>query len=113
MSNKIKIVFLGNCASAPTSLRNLTSVLINYNGQGYLFDCPENTQQQIMKSKLSAMKINDIFVMFIIVCITKRINAVIPETRCMLQSLNEIYSSIYFKYYFSIRLVLFRSSKTS
>ena len=62
MSNKIKIVFLGNCASAPTSLRNLTSVLINYNGQGYLFDCPENTQQQIMKSKLSAMKINDIFI---------------------------------------------------
>lgn len=62
MSNKIKIVFLGNSASAPTSLRNLTSVLINYNGQGYLFDCPENTQQQIMKSKQSAMKINDIFI---------------------------------------------------
>jgi ribonuclease Z len=62
MSNKIKIVFLGNCASAPTSLRNLTSLLINYNGQGYLFDCPENTQQQIMKSNFSAMRVNNIFI---------------------------------------------------
>lgn len=62
MSNKIKLVFLGNCASAPTSLRNLTSLLVNYNGQGYLFDCPENTQQQIMKSNFSAMKINNIFI---------------------------------------------------
>lgn len=62
MPNKIKIVFLGNCASAPTSLRNLSSLLLSYNGQGYLFDCPENTQQQIMKSSQSAMKINNIFI---------------------------------------------------
>lgn len=62
MSNKLKLFFLGNCASAPTSIRNLTSVLINYNGQNYLFDCPENTQQQIMKAKQSAMKIEHIFI---------------------------------------------------
>lgn len=62
MSNKIKIIFLGNSASAPTSTRNLTSVLLNYNGENYLFDCPENTQQQVMKAKQSLMKINNIFI---------------------------------------------------
>jgi len=62
MTNKIKVVFLGNSASLPTALRNLSSVLINYNGENYLFDCPENCQQQIMKSKQSIMKINNIFI---------------------------------------------------
>jgi len=62
MSNKIKVFFLGNSASLPTIDRNLSSVLINYNGQNYLFDCPENCQQQIMKAKQSIMKINNIFI---------------------------------------------------
>ncbi|HOZ35421.1 MAG TPA: ribonuclease Z [archaeon] len=61
MSNKIKVFFLGNSASLPTAERNLSSMLINYNGQNYLFDCPENCQQQIMRSKQSIMKINNIF----------------------------------------------------
>lgn len=61
MSNKIKVFFLGNSASIPTADRNLSSMLINYNGQNYLFDCPENCQQQIMKVKQSVMKINNIF----------------------------------------------------
>jgi ribonuclease Z len=61
MSNKIKVFFLGNSASLPTAERNLSCVLINYTGQNYLFDCPENCQQQIMKSKQSIMKINNIF----------------------------------------------------
>lgn len=62
MSNKIKLIFLGTSASLPTSKKNLTSVLINYQGQNHLFDCPENVQQQIMKSKLSIMKIKNIFI---------------------------------------------------
>ena len=61
MSNKIKVFFLGNSASLPTADRNLSAMLINYNGQNYLFDCPENCQQQIMKVKQSVMKINNIF----------------------------------------------------
>lgn len=62
MSNKIKLIFLGTSASLPTSKKNLTSVLINYQGQNHLFDCPENVQQQIMKSKQSIMKIKNIFI---------------------------------------------------
>ena len=62
MSNKIKVFFLGNSASLPTADRNLSAMLLNYNGQNYLFDCPENCQQQIMKSKQSIMKINNIFI---------------------------------------------------
>ncbi|MFA5746132.1 MAG: ribonuclease Z [archaeon] len=62
MSNKIKVFFLGNSASIPTAERNLSSILINYQGQNYLFDCPENCQQQIMKVKQSIMKINNIFI---------------------------------------------------
>ena len=62
MSNKIKITFLGTSASVPTANKNLTSVLLNYQGDNYLFDCPENVQQQIMKSKQSLMKIKHIFI---------------------------------------------------
>jgi ribonuclease Z len=61
MSN-IKIIFLGTSASTPTKERNLTSVLINYNGFNYLFDCPEGVQQQILKSKQSLLKIKSIFI---------------------------------------------------
>lgn len=61
MSSKIKVFFLGNSASLPTAERNLSAMLINYTGQNYLFDCPENCQQQIMRSKQSIMKINNIF----------------------------------------------------
>lgn len=62
MSNKIKLIFLGTSASLPTSKKNLTSVLINYQGHNHLFDCPENVQQQIMRSKQSIMKIKNIFI---------------------------------------------------
>lgn len=62
MSNKINITFLGTSASIPTADKNLTSVLLNYQGDNYLFDCPENVQQQIMKSKQSLMKIKHIFI---------------------------------------------------
>ncbi len=62
MSDKIKIYFLGTSASTPTKLRNLTSVLINYKGSNYLFDSPENVQQQILKSNQSILKIKNIFI---------------------------------------------------
>ncbi|HOD89633.1 MAG TPA: ribonuclease Z [archaeon] len=62
MSNKIKIYFLGTSSSVPTKTRNLTGVLINYLGDNYLFDAPENVQQQIIKTNQSFMKINNIFI---------------------------------------------------
>ena len=62
MSDKLKLFYLGTSASSPTKTRNLTSLLINYRGKNYLFDAPENVQQQIMKSGESLLKIENIFI---------------------------------------------------
>lgn len=58
----IKIVFLGTSASTPSKERNLSSTLLNFNGQNFLFDCSEGTQRQIMSSGLSFMKVDYIFI---------------------------------------------------
>jgi len=62
MSDKLKLYYLGTSASSPTKTRNLTSLLINYKGKNYLFDAPENVQQQIMKIGESLQKIDNIFI---------------------------------------------------
>lgn len=62
MSDKLKVYYLGTSASSPTKTRNLTSLLINYRGKNYLFDSPENVQQQIMKVGESLLKIENIFI---------------------------------------------------
>ena len=62
MSEKAKIVFLGTSASTPTKNRNLSSVGLKFNGEWLLFDVPEGTQRQMMKAKLSYLKINNIFI---------------------------------------------------
>ena len=62
MSDKVKIVFLGTSASTPTKNRNLSSVGLKFQGEWLLFDVPEGTQRQMMKAKLSYLKINNIFI---------------------------------------------------
>jgi len=62
MSDKIKVYFLGTSASTPTKTRNLSSLLINYKGSSYLFDSPENVQQQVLRTGQSIMKIKHIFI---------------------------------------------------
>jgi len=62
MSDKVKIVFLGTSASTPTKNRGLNSVGIRFEGEWLLFDCPEGTQRQMMKAKVSYLKINRIFI---------------------------------------------------
>ena len=62
MSDNLNIYFLGTSSSTPTKNRNLTSMLIKYKGKNYLFDTPENVQQQIMKVGQSILKINNIFI---------------------------------------------------
>ncbi|MEM4326650.1 MAG: ribonuclease Z [Candidatus Diapherotrites archaeon] len=62
MSDKIKIVFLGTSASTPTKERNLSSIAIRLEGEWLLFDSPEGTQRQIMKAKVSYLKINHVFI---------------------------------------------------
>ncbi len=62
MPDKLKLHYLGTSASSPTKTRSLTSLLINYRGKNYLFDAPENVQQQIMKIGESIIKIDSIFI---------------------------------------------------
>jgi len=62
MSDNLNIYFLGTSSSTPTKDRNLTSILLKYKGENYLFDAPENVQQQIMKVGQSILKINNIFI---------------------------------------------------
>ncbi|MBN2127608.1 MAG: ribonuclease Z [Candidatus Diapherotrites archaeon] len=58
----MKLVFLGTSGSTPTKERGLTSVALQFDGNVFLFDCPEGTQRQMMKSKTSYMKINHVFI---------------------------------------------------
>ncbi len=62
MTEPLKIVFLGTSASTPTKNRNLSSVALRFMGQWLLFDCPEGTQRQMMKSGVSYLKIDNIFI---------------------------------------------------
>lgn len=59
---KIKLVFLGTAASTPTKERGLSSVALRWKGEWFLFDCPEGTQRQMMKSHVSYLKIKHIFI---------------------------------------------------
>jgi ribonuclease Z len=58
----MKLIFLGTSGSTPTKDRGLTSVALHFDGQVFLFDCPEGTQRQMMKAKVSYMKINHVFI---------------------------------------------------
>lgn len=62
MTDKLNIFFLGTSSSSPTKTRNLTSALLSYRGVSYLFDTPENVQQQIQKVNQSILKIKHIFI---------------------------------------------------
>src|SRR3989344_7709857 len=62
MAEKVKVVFLGTSASVPTKERNLSSVALRFGGEWLLFDCPEGTQRQMIKSKTSYLKINNLFI---------------------------------------------------
>jgi len=57
----LKATVLGSSCSTPTKDRNLSAVNLNFNGLNYLFDCPEGTQRQMMKAKVSYMKVHAIF----------------------------------------------------
>jgi ribonuclease Z len=56
----IRVVFLGTAASRPTVARNVSSVLINREGELLLFDCGEGTQRQMMRYG-TGFAIHDVF----------------------------------------------------
>ena len=57
----IRVVFLGTAASRPTVARNVSSILINRQGELLLFDCGEGTQRQMMRFQ-TGFSIDDIFI---------------------------------------------------
>jgi len=52
----IRVVFLGTSGSVPTLKRNLPCVVVDCPRQMWMFDCGENTQRQMMQSKISFHK---------------------------------------------------------
>ncbi|WP_457643301.1 ribonuclease Z [Persephonella sp.] len=59
---KGKLVLLGTSSAMPTPDRNNSGVYLQYRGKGFLFDCGEGTQRQIMKAGLSIFKVDNIFI---------------------------------------------------
>jgi len=61
----IVITFLGTTSGVPTKYRNHPAIVLeyySYRKQTLLFDCGECTQLQLMKSGISFMEINNIFI---------------------------------------------------
>lgn len=62
MASNIKITFMGTGGSWPTPGRGLPAVVIQIDEITNLLDCGEGTQKQIMKSKVSFMSIDNVFI---------------------------------------------------
>jgi len=58
----VKIIFLGTSGSIPTTERGLPSIALQHERELLLFDCAEGTQRQMVKAKLSPLKIDAIFI---------------------------------------------------
>jgi ribonuclease Z len=56
----MKITFLGTAAARPTVGRNVTSILVQREGDVMMFDCGEGTQRQMMRYG-TGFSFNDIF----------------------------------------------------
>jgi len=61
MSESIHLVFLGTSSGAPTKNRNPSSLAVKLFGHSFLIDCSEGSQQRLMQSSVSYMKIERIF----------------------------------------------------
>ena len=59
---KGKVVLLGTSSAMPTVDRNNSGIYMKYKGEGFLFDCGEGTQRQIMKAGLSIYQVDKIFI---------------------------------------------------
>lgn len=61
----IEITFLGTVSGIPTTKRNHSAIVLEYSSderEVLLFDCGEGTQKQFMKSGISFMKVDKIFI---------------------------------------------------
>ncbi len=62
MASNVKITFLGTGGSWPSIGRSLPAIALQIDDVLNLLDCGEGTQKQIMKSQLSFMKIDNVFI---------------------------------------------------
>ena len=58
----MKIIFLGTTAGVPTAERGHSAIAIKYQDETLLFDCGEGAQRQLIKAKISFMKIAKILI---------------------------------------------------
>ncbi|MBI4451014.1 ribonuclease Z [Candidatus Woesearchaeota archaeon] len=58
----MQITFLGTSCMVPTKERNLSSLLIEYKGEGILFDCGEGTQRQLKIAGIPVTKVTKILI---------------------------------------------------
>jgi ribonuclease Z len=56
----IRVTFLGTAASRPTVTRNVSAVMMQREGDSFLFDCGEGTQRQMMRYA-TGFSVDDIF----------------------------------------------------
>lgn len=56
----IRVTFLGTAASRPTVGRNVSSIVLNREGESLMFDCGEGTQRQMMRYG-TGFSLDDIF----------------------------------------------------
>ncbi|MBI5884863.1 ribonuclease Z [archaeon] len=61
MSESINLVFLGTSSGCPTKDRNPSSLAVKLFGHEFMIDCSEGSQQRLMQSGFSYMKIERIF----------------------------------------------------
>lgn len=62
MASNIKITFIGTGGSWPTPGRGLPSVAVQIDDIINLFDCGEGSQKQLMKSHISFMSVDNVFI---------------------------------------------------
>lgn len=62
MASNIKITFIGTGGSWPSPGRGLPSVAVQIDDTTSLFDCGEGSQKQLMKSRVSFMGIDNVFI---------------------------------------------------
>ena len=58
----INLTFLGTSSMVPTKDRNHSSIYLDYDGEGILFDCGEGTQRQIKSIGLKPSKITKLII---------------------------------------------------
>lgn len=60
----MELTFLGTSASMPTRARNVTGLAVQHGGprQWYLIDCGEATQHQLLRTRLSVVQLQAIFI---------------------------------------------------